>query len=67
MDTTGHPRGVLQCRFIGSETPPDVDVTEVRLASLSARMPASTRWVTDAERAQDLAIRQRGAQLRRLW
>ncbi len=67
VDTTGHPRGVVQCRFIGSETPPDAATTVVPLASLRARLPESTEWVTDAERARDLEIRQRGAQLRRQW
>jgi hypothetical protein len=67
LDTTGYRRGVLQCRFIGSETPPELEATLVPLASLPALLPATTAWVDDDERARDLDVRRRGAQLRTLW
>jgi hypothetical protein len=67
MDTTGHHRGVVQCRWIGSESPPGVSVQVVPLGSLAERLPSSTRRVTPAERDEALYDRRTGAQLRALW
>jgi hypothetical protein len=67
MDTTGYERGVLQCRWIGSEAPPRISVRTVALGSLSDELPASTRLVAPQERQALLAARRAGAQLRSLW
>jgi hypothetical protein len=67
MDTMGHERGVLQCRWIGSEAPPDVSVRVVSLASLAEHLPASTDRVTSEGRERARHDRATGAQLRSLW
>ena len=67
MDTTGYRTGVLQCRWIGSETPPDVSLRAVPIASLPEHLPASTRRLTPEERDEALSERRTGAQLRALW
>jgi len=67
MDTTGYRRGVLQCRWIGSDTPPAVSVRAVQLAALDDLLPAATDRVTPDARASLLYERRTGAQLRSLW
>ena len=67
MDTTGYRCGVLQCRWIGSETAPDVSVRAVPLGSLSEHLPAGIERVTPEARARALYERSTGAQLRSLW
>jgi hypothetical protein len=67
MDTTGYRTGVLQCRWIGSETPPDVSLRAVPLASLPEHLPASTGRLTPEARDKALSERRIGAQLRALW
>jgi hypothetical protein len=67
MDTTDYRTGVLQCRWIGSETPPDVSLRAVPLASLAEHLPANTRRLTPEDLDEALSARRIGAQLRALW
>jgi hypothetical protein len=67
LDTTGHRRGVVQCRWIGSEEAPEVATRVVALDELPGALPASTRAFTAEDRARDLEVRRVGAQLRSLW
>jgi len=67
MDTTGYRRGVVQCRWMGSELPPAVSVRTVPLVSVSEHLPPQTAQVTAEARARALYERSTGAQLRSLW
>jgi hypothetical protein len=67
MDTTGHACGVLQCRWIGSESPPQLSVRAVPLVALEELLPTGTCRVTPEERAHALYDRSTGAQQRALW
>lgn len=67
METSGYRSGVLQCRHQGSRRPPVIRTKRVRFAAVFDHLPAGTRRVTAAARAEALHRRQVGAQLRRLW
>ncbi len=67
MDTTGYQRGVLQCRWIGSEETPEVSASLVLLDELDGRLPESTRRLSPAERVAALQARSLGFQQRSLW
>lgn len=43
------------------------EIKRVKLADLRQHLPADTRWVTEAEREEQLRARRIGAQLRRRW
>lgn len=67
LDTTGIPRGFLSLRWTYSEEPedlPQATVSTVRLDDLREHLPASTRHVSAAERAEQIAIRQAHVQRR---
>lgn len=66
MDTTGHRRGVVQCRWIGSAEAPVLTTRVVRLDALASDLPGAAR-VTAEERERELDARRVGAQLRSLW
>jgi hypothetical protein len=67
METMGYPSGVLQCRSIGSDTPPDMTTKVVPLGSVFDHLPQGTRRVEPDQRLDALRHRQTGSQLRRLW
>lgn len=66
MDTTGHRRGVVQCRWIGSAEAPVLTTRVVGLDALASDLPGAAR-VTAEERERELDARRVGAQLRSLW
>jgi hypothetical protein len=67
LDTTGHRRGVVQCRWIGSEEAPEVTTRVMTLDDLAGALPPGTRPFTAEDRERDLEARRVGAQLRSLW
>lgn len=67
LDTTGLPKGFLSFRWTYAEDPvqlPELSVRTVQLANLRTLLPASTREVSAAERAAQIAIRQAHVQRR---
>ena len=67
LDTTGHGFGVMQFRWSGTSTAPDVSVRKVTLGSLDGTLPAAVARVTPEQRATAIRTRQRGVQLRSRW
>jgi hypothetical protein len=67
LDTTGHRSGVLQFRWSGTPTAPEVNVRTISLAALDDVLPSSTRRVTPTEREAAILARQIGSQLRTRW
>jgi hypothetical protein len=67
MDTTGYRSGVLQCRSVGCEQPPIFKARVVALGALAEHLPAQTERATAQQRAEALARRRAGSQLRSLW
>jgi hypothetical protein len=67
MDTTGYRSGVVQCREIGSEQAPELAARVVPLASVVEHLPEGTERCTASQRAEALAARRIGAQMRGLW
>ena len=67
LQTTGHRSGVLQCRTVGSDQPPEMTARVIPLGAVFEHLPADTRHVTPAERTAELRQRQIGSQMRRLW
>jgi hypothetical protein len=46
---------------------PETTVTKVQVAEVARRLPPGTRFVTPAERRDQLRARREAAQLRQLW
>ena len=67
LDKADFPWGVIQMRFNRATDFPDATVTKVPVADVRAHLPADTPVVTPSERVEQLRIRRRGAQLRRIW
>jgi hypothetical protein len=67
LDTTGHERGVLQCRWLGGTEGPDVTVRKIAAGDVAEDLPADTVRTTPTERAEAIRTRQIGVQLRSLW
>lgn len=67
LDTAGHPRGLLQGRWMECETQPIPAVTKVKLADLRQHLPAGTGTVTPEQR-QTIIRERRAAQVQRpIW
>ncbi|MCV7218651.1 DUF1214 domain-containing protein [Mycobacterium crocinum] len=67
LDTTGLRKGFLSFRWTYAQDPeqlPEISVSTVPLADVRSRMPATTRTVTPACRAAQIAIRQAHVQRR---
>jgi hypothetical protein len=67
LDKADFPWGVLQARFYRANNYPEATVTKVPVASVLDHLPAGTRTVTPDERQEQLHLRRKGAQLRRIW
>lgn len=67
LDTGGHLYGMLVGRWYRCSSHPLPQLTRVRLSELRNHLPADTRFVDEAERANQLRERRIGAQLRRRW
>ena len=67
LDTTGHEFGVLQFRWTGTPTAPDVTIRVVRADALGDLIPASSARVTPDQRVNAIRARQVGVQLRAKW
>jgi hypothetical protein len=67
LDTAGYPRGVVQGRWIGCESPPVPSTRKLAFEALRTLLPAGTPRVTPTQR--EAAIRERRATLqqRPLW
>jgi hypothetical protein len=59
LDTTGLTETMLAYRYVRTATRPVPTGRVVKFAALRDELPASTRWVTEAERRAEIAIRQR--------
>ena len=67
LDTTGHRVGVMQFRWSGTASAPELSVRKVAGGSLDDELPASVARVTPAARAEAIRARQVGVQLRSRW
>jgi hypothetical protein len=59
LDTSGHPEGMIQYRWIWTESRPHPRVQVVPFAKLREALPADTPGYSAAERSSALAIRHR--------
>ena len=59
LDTAGHPKGLLQGRWMECDSHPVPEVTKVKLSELRAHLPADVRIVTPEQR--DAIVRERRA------
>lgn len=62
LDPAGHEIGLLNGRYLLSETLPEPQLRSVPFAELRANLPGSTPFVTPQERSESLRRRQRLAQ-----
>lgn len=67
LDTGGFTEGTLYGRWLQCSSHPMPQIKRVKLADLRNHLPADTRWVSEAERDEQLRARRIGAQLRRRW
>jgi Protein of unknown function (DUF1214) len=67
LDKADWPWGILQMRLYHANDNPLAEVKKVPVADVLKHLPPGTPTVTTAERAEQLAIRREGAQLRRIW
>lgn len=67
LDPVGTTYGMLIGRWYEADSAPMPTLTQVPLAELRRHLPADTPVVTPEQRAQQLAERRFGAQLRRRW
>jgi len=58
LDTCGHPEGMIQYRWVWTETRPHPRVTIVPFEELRALLPPETPTITEDERRAAIAIRQ---------
>ncbi len=67
LDTAGHPKGLIQGRWMDCDSHPVPVVTKVKLADLRAALPADTGTVTPEQR-QKIIRERRAAQVQRpIW
>ena len=59
LDTAGHPKGLLQGRWMECDSHPVPEVTKVKLSELRADLPADVRTVTPEQR--EAIVRERRA------
>jgi len=67
LDTTGHRFGVLQFRWLGGTTMPEVSLTSVPATSLDTVLPGHVARVSTEDRVEHVRARQIGVQLRTYW
>jgi len=67
LDTSGHPRGLIQGRWTGCDTQPIPTVTKVPLASLRDHLPRDVATVTPEQRQTIIRERRTAQLLRPLW
>ena len=57
IDAAGYERGTLAVRYLHTDAIPTVSYRTVPLADLAVALPATTQWVTPAERADAIRAR----------
>jgi hypothetical protein len=67
LDKADNPSGIMQCRWNRPSDAPHPGVKKVPFPELRDHLPKDTRFVSAAERREQLRLRREGAQLRRLW
>jgi hypothetical protein len=67
LDKADWPWGILQMRLYHANSHPLATVTKVPVVDVLKHLPPDTPTVSAAERAEQLAVRREGAQLRRIW
>lgn len=67
LDTAGYPSGAIQGRWFEASEKPMPSIRKVKLAEVSEHLPADTRRVSAAERAEALRKRRLTAQMRTIW
>lgn len=67
LDSVGRRRGLLLGRWQGCARAPEVTARPIHLDTLREQLPASTRWVTPAQRREAIRRRTRLAQMRHKW
>ena len=67
LDTMGHANGLMQLRWIGRPTPPEVLVRQIAFEGVARLLPPDTSFVTTLDRDRILRDRALAAQQRILW
>jgi hypothetical protein len=67
LDKGDYPWGIIQMRWNRATDYPDPTIVKVPFADIRSHLPADTPVVTAEQRAEQLAARREGAQLRSLW
>lgn len=67
LDPAGYTEGGIYGRWYDCDSEPVPTIARVKLAELRDHLPADTRRVTPAERAEELRLRVRACQRRRRW
>jgi len=67
LDTSGYPRGAVQGRWFDADERPTPTVRKVKLSEVRAALPATTRYISAAERESMLRARRIAAQMRTIW
>jgi hypothetical protein len=67
LDKAGYPWGIIQMRLYQASEHPETTVTKVKVADVARHLPPGTRFVTPAERHDQLRARREAAQLRQIW
>jgi hypothetical protein len=67
LDKADYPWGIIQMRlYLANEHPPTV-VTKVPVSEVAKHLPPDTRFVSPAERKEQLLARREAALLRQIW
>jgi hypothetical protein len=67
LDKADYPWGIIQMRLYRASDHPETTVTKVPVADVRKHLPPDSALVTPAERQEQLRVRRKGAQLRRIW
>ena len=67
LDKAGYPWGIIQMRLYQANEHPETTVTKVPVDDVAGHLPPGTRFVSPAERREQLAARREAAQLRQIW
>ncbi|HUJ65412.1 MAG TPA: DUF1214 domain-containing protein [Acidimicrobiales bacterium] len=67
LDKADYPWGIIQMRLYLASEHPETTVTKVPVSEVAEHLPADTRFVTPAERHEQLRARREAAQLRQIW
>ena len=67
LDTSGYRSGAIQGRWFEASEKPMPSIRKVKLADVMQHLPADTRRVSPAQRAEALRNRRIAAQMRIVW